>query len=83
MGGGAILHDDKEADDWYRRMRHDGRTPFTSPKDDEIKMIGEHCYMFPATAAEGIQKLEIYRKTEHADLMDGQDEYADCSKVLL
>jgi len=67
-GGGAILHDNAEADRWFRKMRFDGRTEGVPTRDDEYQQLGEHCYMFPATAAEGLQKLSIYaREIHHAD----------------
>ena len=55
--GGAILHDNPEADAWLRRARFDGRTEGVAPKDDKFDMIGWHCYMNPSTAAQGILRL--------------------------
>lgn len=55
--GGAILHNNPEADEWFRRMRFDGRTEGITPKDDDFKEIGYHCYMNPSTAAQGILRL--------------------------
>lgn len=60
-GGGAILHDDPEADKWYRLMRFDGRTEGVSILEDEWPLVGDHCYMFPNQAAEAWHKLDIYR----------------------
>jgi hypothetical protein len=48
--GGAILHDDEEADAWLRRARFDGRTEGVAPKDDTFTLIGWHCYMSPTTS---------------------------------
>jgi dTDP-4-amino-4,6-dideoxygalactose transaminase len=81
VGGGAILHSDPVADKWYRRMRYDGRTHGVATKDDDYTMIGEHCYMFPATAAEGIHKLSIYAKQRiHPEALGSVEDYPDCSK---
>ena len=55
--GGAILHDDPEADAWFRRARFDGRTEGIAPADDHFDMIGHHCYLNPSTAAQGILRL--------------------------
>ena len=55
--GGAILHDNPQADVWFRRMRFDGRTEGVAPKDDNFREIGYHCYMNPSTAAQGILRL--------------------------
>lgn len=55
--GGAILHDNAEADAWFRRMRFDGRTEGVDPKDDTFDVIGYHCLMLPSIAAQLILKL--------------------------
>jgi hypothetical protein len=55
--GGAILHDNPEADAWLRRARFDGRTEGVATKDDRFDMIGWHCYMSPEIAAEGLVRL--------------------------
>lgn len=60
--GGAILHDDPEADAWLRRARFDGRTEGVVPKDDAFRQVGWHCYMNPSTAAQGILRLHSLPK---------------------
>lgn len=55
--GGAILHDDPEADEWLRRARFDGRKEGVHPKDDKDMIIGYHAYMAPETAAAGLVRL--------------------------
>jgi len=55
--GGAILHDDHEADAWLRRARFDGRKEGVPPKEDYGLIIGHHCYMSPETAAAGLVRL--------------------------
>ena len=55
--GGAILHDDPNADEWFRKMRFDGRREGKSSDTDHISMIGWHCYMSPETAAAGLVRL--------------------------
>jgi len=55
--GGAILHDNAEADAWFRRARFDGRAEGVAPKDDTGIIVGWHCYLNPSTAAQGILKL--------------------------
>ncbi len=52
--GGAILHDNPEADEWLRRARFDGRL---DASEKLPKQIGWHCYMNPSTAALGLQRL--------------------------
>lgn len=60
--GGAILHDNAEADAWLRRARFDGRAEGVAPKDDKGIILGYHCYMNPSTAAQGILKLHSLPK---------------------
>lgn len=55
--GGAILHDDKRADDWFRRARFDGRAEGVAPKDDIFPVVGWHCYMSPDVAARLLLRL--------------------------
>ena len=76
--GGAILHDDPEADKWLRRARFDGRTEGVPPKDDHFDMVGWHCYMSPEVAAEGIVRLALLPK--HNDPLPN-DDYPDLSKL--
>lgn len=76
--GGAILHDNPEADEWFRRARFDGRREGVAPKDDVFSMIGWHCYMSPRDAAEGLSRLAILPK-HNAPLPN--DPYPDLSLV--
>jgi len=76
--GGAILHDNDEADEWFRRMRFDGRTAGVAPKDDTFTMIAHHCYMSPRDAAEGLSRLAVL--PEHNDDLPN-DSYPDLSTM--
>lgn len=58
--GGAILHDNAEADAWLRKARFDGRTEGIPPADDCYDMVGWHCYMLPEEAARGLHLLSYY-----------------------
>lgn len=75
--GGAILHDDKEADAWLRRMRFDGRTAGVEPADDPIQEVGYHCPMLPSVAAQGL--LRLYHMPFRVPDMGAHD-YADVSQ---
>ena len=71
--GGAILHDDADADLWYRQARFDGRTAGLHPKDDPLTMpvrYRHHCYMNPSTAALGLQRLYalMHHSNDYPDL---------------
>lgn len=75
--GGAILHDDPKADNWFRRARFDGRTEDVAPKNDSFDMLGWHCYMSPEIAAEGLVRLSHLPK-DNPDLPN--DDYPDLSQ---
>lgn len=74
--GGAILHDNAEADPILRRMRFDGRAEGVEPKHDEFPVRGWHAYMAPEIAAEGLVRLHFLPKY-NADLPNS--DYPDLS----
>jgi dTDP-4-amino-4,6-dideoxygalactose transaminase len=76
--GGAILHDNADADSWLRKARFDGRTEGIDPKHDAIDMVGWHCYMNPSTAAQGI--LRLHSLPRHNEPLPNSD-YPDLSKL--
>lgn len=78
--GGAILHDNDEADAWFRKARFDGRTEGVPPKDDNFDMIGWHCYMSPDVAARLLWKLSVLPK--HNPPLPN-DDYPDLSKYMV
>lgn len=55
--GGAILHDNPEADAWLRRARFDGRTEGWAPVDDPVPQVGWHAYMSPDVATRLLWRL--------------------------
>lgn len=75
--GGAILHDNAEADAYFRRMRFDGRTEGVDPQDDTFDIVGHHCIMIPSVAATLLVRLHHLPK-HNADL--AHYEYPDLSK---
>lgn len=78
--GGAILHDNPKADEWFRKARFDGRTEGVAPKDDTFTTLGYHCYLSPEIAAEGLVRLSFLPK-HNRDLPNS--DYPDLSKVAL
>jgi dTDP-4-amino-4,6-dideoxygalactose transaminase len=74
--GGAILHDDDEADDFLRRARFDGRRENVPPKEDAFAVPAFHVYMAPGTAAELHRKLSTLPR-DNADLPNS--DYPDLS----
>ena len=75
--GGAVLHDNAEADVWLRKARFDGRTEGVPPIDDDFTMVGWHCYMSPDVAARLLHKLSVL-PWHNAPLPN--DNYPDLSK---
>lgn len=73
--GGAVLLDDKDAYEWLKRCRFDGRSEGIKPKQDKF-CRGIHSYMLPVTAAEGLMRLELLPR-HNADLPNS--DYADLS----
>lgn len=63
--GGMILLDDKEAYEWLKRARFDGRNPVPL-QEDNFTQLGWNFYMSPSDAARGIQLLEVL-KQKHPD----------------
>jgi dTDP-4-amino-4,6-dideoxygalactose transaminase len=74
--GGCILHDNAEADEWFRRARFDGRAEGVAPKKDKGLILGWHLYMSPEIAAEGLVRLS--HLGEGSTLPN--DDYPDLSK---
>lgn len=75
--GGCILHDNDEADPWFRRMRFDGRTEGVAAVDDDFREIGLHAIMLPSIAAQLLLKLSFLPK-HNEDL--AAIEYPDLSR---
>jgi len=80
--GGVILLEDKEAYEWLKRARFDGRNPVPL-LEDNITQLGWNCYLEPSQAARAIQLFEVYRQKypEGADdLKVEEQKYPDLSK---
>lgn len=75
--GGVILHGSKDADDWLRKARFDGRTEGVHPSADTFDQPGWHCIMSPAQAAEALTRLSFLPKHNDPIPADG---YPDLSK---
>lgn len=76
--GGAILHDNDEADAWLRRARFDGRTEGADPKTDQVQYPSWHAYLSPEVAAHGLMKLSLL-PAHNADLPNS--DYPDLSLI--
>lgn len=75
--GGCILHNDPEADIWFRKARFHGRTEGVHPKDDN-PIMGWNMMMLPSVAANGLVRLSHLPK-DNPDLPN--DDYPDLSKM--
>jgi len=80
--GGAILTDDKEAYEWFKKARFDGRQPVPLQEDD-FTMLGWNLYMEPANAARGLQLLQALGDRELPDLEVEKQGYPDLSKFKI
>lgn len=76
--GGAILHDNHNADAWLRRARFDGRTEGVPAKGDDVQYPSWHAYLSPEVAAHGLMKLSLLPK-HNADLPNS--DYPDLSLI--
>ncbi len=56
--GGMILTDSKEAYEWFKVARYEGRHHEIPYKNDKIDMIGWNMYLTPEQAAKGLELFE-------------------------
>lgn len=75
--GGMVLTDDKDAADWLRKARFDGRDGSVPFMQDQVESLGWNCYMLPEQAARGLQLLEALP----VDLPDLTPDYPDLRKL--
>jgi hypothetical protein len=72
--GGMILCDDKQAMEYFRKARFDGRSEVPMDKDN-ITMLGWNMYMTPEQAARGLHLLDLI--SSHPPLPDIKNNYPD------
>lgn len=80
--GGMIILDSKEAYNWLRKARFDGRNPIPLTKDN-FTMLGWNMYMTPEQAAFGIQVFESIKNKDLPDLPISEQGYPDLSKFKI
>lgn len=80
--GGMILLDDKDAYEWLKRARFDGRGPVPL-MDDNFTQLGLNAYMEPANAARAIQLFEVLRDKDLPDLDFEEQGYPDLSQYKI
>lgn len=81
--GGAILTDNKDAYEWFRLARFDGREPVPLQEQKDFKVLGYNMYMPPADAARGLQLLQAFGDKELPDLKVEDQKYTDLSKFKI
>jgi len=59
---GFILTDDKDAYDWLKLARFDGREPVPLQEQKEFNVIGYNMYLSPPDASRAIQLFEVIRQ---------------------
>lgn len=77
--GGAILTDDPEAYNWFKKMRYEGRSE-TSYWKDTINEVGYNMYMTPYEASIGLslmQNINIYNED-----LNEKDDYRNLDEFL-
>lgn len=57
--GGMILTDNKDAVEWFKKARYEGRSEVYY-KEDNIKFMGWNMYMTPQEAAQGLCLMQNY-----------------------
>ena len=82
--GGAILTDDYDAYQWFKRARFSGRRE-CSYHDDELDMLGWNFYMIPEIAARGLLMMAQFYNQDGTKIINDDLElpYPDLSKFKI
>ncbi len=78
--GGMILTNDKDAFEWFKQARYEGRSE-KKYKDDDIKFLGWNMYMTPQQAAHGLALLQNYE--DHREDLDEENGYRDLTEFTV
>lgn len=78
--GGMILLDDKDAYEWLKKMRYEGRSEVMYHKDN-IQLCGYNMYMTPEEATRGLMLMQNYPK--HQEDLPELPEYKDLREFEL
>lgn len=79
--GGMILTDNKEAADWFRKARYEGRSEGVPYHLDDIEMLGWNMYMTPEQAARGLALIQNFPK--NVDDIPEEPDYRDLTEFSL
>jgi len=75
--GGIILTDNKNAADWFKKARYEGRSE-KYYKEDTIEQLGWNMYMTPQEAAQGLCLMQNY--PEHNNDLEEKNGYRDLTE---
>ena len=75
--GGIILTDNREAMEWFKKARYEGRSE-KYYKEDNIEQLGWNMYMTPQEAAQGLCLMQNY--PEHNKDLDEKNGYRDLTE---
>ena len=78
--GGMILTDDKDAVEWFKRARYEGRSE-KYYKEDNIEFCGWNMYMTPQQAAHGLAMFQNYPK--HKEDLGELNGYRDLTEFTV
>lgn len=78
--GGMILTNSREAADWLRRARFDGRDECPLNEQHDYNMLGWNMYMTPEQAARGLQLFGLLKDRHPEDLPSDTQNYPDLSQ---
>jgi dTDP-4-amino-4,6-dideoxygalactose transaminase len=83
-GGGAILYDNAMADKFFKEIRFHARKKGIPTCRDEYTYheYMDDCRMWPPTAVAGLLELAVYARTDHPPMLEGIEDYPDCSKLF-
>jgi len=78
--GGMILTDRKEAYEWLKRARFDGRSE-KPLAEDKIEFAGWNAYMTPEQAARGLTLFNFIKDKKLSDIDSRTQNYPDLSTI--
>lgn len=78
--GGMILTDNKEAAEWFKQARYEGRHE-TLYHEDDIEMLGWNMYMTPQQAAHGLALMQNY--PDHVPDLGENNGYRDLTEFTV
>jgi dTDP-4-amino-4,6-dideoxygalactose transaminase len=79
--GGMILTDNKDAVEWFKKARYEGRSE-KFYKEDDIDMLGWNMYMTPQQAAHGLALMQNIPKS-NPDLDEHGNGYRDLKEFTV